>query len=121
PDVTFSCGNDVVVDACSTQEDVDAAYADFLASTTASGGCNGNLSNDGPVAAPAICGGSVDVTWTYTSSCDDDHTCTRSFTVTTAPDVTFSCGDDVVVDACSTQEDVDAAYADFLASTTASG
>jgi len=121
PEVIFTCGDDVTVPACSSQSDVDAAYAAFVASTTASGGCNGNLSNDAPATAPAACGGSVDVTWTYTSSCDAPHSCTRNFTVTNAPQVTFTCGDDVTVPACSSQADVDAAYAAFLASTTASG
>jgi hypothetical protein len=122
PTVVFTCGTNVTVPACQTQAQVDAAYAAFLASTTASGGCNGVLTNNAPVNAPNICGGTVNVTWTYTSTCAPlTTTCTRSFTVTAAPAVVFTCGTDITVPACQTQAQVDAAYAAFIASTTASG
>jgi hypothetical protein len=121
PEVTFSCGDDVTVPACSTQEEVDAAYAAFLASTSASGGCNGSLTNNAPLVAPAACGGSVDVTWTYSTSCTGDYTCTRTFAVTPRPDAVLSCGDDVTLPACASQEEIDDAYADFILSVTASG
>jgi hypothetical protein len=119
--VTFTCGIDVTVPACSSQEEVNTAWTAFLASTTATGGCNGVLSNNGTT-PPSSCGGSVDVTWTYTSTCAPlTTTCTKRFTVTAAPAVEFNCGSDVTVAACSTQAQVDAAYASFIASTAASG
>jgi hypothetical protein len=82
PNVVFECGTNVTVPACASQATVDAAYTSFLASTTASGGCNGSLTNNAPANAASRCGGSVNVTWTYSSNCDDDHVCTLSFTVT---------------------------------------
>jgi hypothetical protein len=121
PAVIFTCGTSVTVPACQTQETVDAAYAAFVASTTASGGCNPVFTNNAPANAPSHCGGFVDVTWTYTSSCFVTRTCIRRFTVTAAPAVVFTCGTDVTVPACQTQAQVDAAYASFVGSTTASG
>ncbi|MGC4040184.1 MAG: T9SS type A sorting domain-containing protein [Flavobacterium sp.] len=127
--VTMQCGNNVNLPACSTQAQVDAAWATFLASTTASGGCGGVLTNNGG-AAPSACGGYKDVTWTYTvgscgtqSGCGSTNTvtCTKRFTVAAPSQVVFNCGANVTVGACKTQAQVNAAYASFLASTTASG
>ena len=133
---TLNCGNNVTVPSCSTQAQVNAAYASFLASTTASGGCStGTLTNNAPATAPAACGGYVDVTWTYrtNSSCGQPvicgsqtsttgtQTCTKRFTVTAATAATLNCGNNVTVPSCSTQAEVNAAWASFLASTTVSG
>ncbi len=127
--VTFRCGNNVTLPACSTQAQLDAAWAMFLASTTASGGCGGVLTNNATT-APSLCGGYKDVTWTYTvascgtqSGCGSTNTvtCTKRFTVAAPSQVVFTCGANVTVAACKTQAQVNAAYATFLASTTASG
>jgi len=136
PAVTLNCGNNVIVPACSTQAQVTAAWNAFLASTTVSGGCStGTLTNNAPTVAPGTCGGYVDVTWTYrtntncgqTVSCGGQYssngtiTCTKRFTVASAPAATLNCGNNVIVPACSTQAQVTAAWNAFLASTTVSG
>jgi hypothetical protein len=121
PAVVFNCGNNVTVPACSTVAQVRAAWDAFLCSTTARGGCNGVLTRT-PATMPSACGGFVDVTWTYTvSGCGTSQSCTRRFTVLAAPPVVMNCGNNVTIPACSTQAQVNAAYAAFLASTTASG
>jgi hypothetical protein len=127
----MNCGNNVTVPACSTQAQVNAAWTAFLASTTASGGCNGVLTRTS-CTAPSACGGYVDVTWTYTVSntcgtvptgCNSNGqvTCTKRFTVAATPAVTFNCGANVCVSTCLTQSQVNAAWASFLCSTTATG
>ena len=58
--------------ACQTQAAVNTAYAAWLATATASGGCNGVLTNNGNTdngGAPSSCGGSRTVTFTYTNTC----------------------------------------------------
>ena len=121
PQVVLNCGNNVTIPACVGQSALNAAYDAFKSSVTASGGCNGILSFVAPICPPDICGGSVDVTWTYTSSCDVQQTCTRTLTVNPAPPVIFNCGSDVTLPSCSDQATVNAAWTSFLASTTASG
>ncbi len=84
-DVELTCGQDVNIPACSSQTVINDAYTSFLASAflaSASnvGGC-GSLTNDGAGKAPSKCGGSVDVTWSYTSTCGQTQTCTKKFTV----------------------------------------
>ncbi|UPT69692.1 MAG: T9SS type A sorting domain-containing protein [Flavobacterium sp. JAD_PAG50586_2] len=120
PAVVFNCGNDVTVPACSTQAQVNAAFATFLASTTASGGCNGSLTRT-QATAPSNCGGSVNVTWTYASGCAETQSCTRTFTVATPAPAVISCGNNVTLPACSTQAQLNAAWTAFLNSTTATG
>ena len=128
--VSFHCGTNVTLTSCKTQAQVNAAYDSFLASTTASGGCGGVLTNNAPTAAPSACGGYVDVTWTYSvASCGQQSgcgttnalTCTKRFTVPTVAPVVINCGPNVTVPACSTQSQVASAWNSFLASTTASG
>jgi hypothetical protein len=130
PQVVFNCGTNVTVGACKTQAQVNSAWTAFLNSTTASGGCGGVLTNNAPAQAPSVCGGYVDVTWTYTvASCGQQSgcgtgnllTCTKRFTVTGTSAVAFSCGTNVTVPACSSQTTVNNAWYAFLASTTASG
>ncbi|MBK9012934.1 MAG: hypothetical protein IPM82_02000 [Saprospiraceae bacterium] len=121
PTVTLTCPANTTVTACQTQADVDAAYATWLSTASASGGCNGVLSNNGG-SAPLACGGSKTVTFTYTSSCAPlTTTCQATFTVTAAPAVTLTCPVNTTTAACQSQADVDAAYATWLATASASG
>ncbi|HEX6846944.1 MAG TPA: hypothetical protein VF144_08195, partial [Chitinophagaceae bacterium] len=70
PAVTLTCATNTTIAACQTQAQVDAAYGAWLATATASGGCNlGSVTNNGG-SAPAACGGSKTVTFTVTSSCE---------------------------------------------------
>jgi hypothetical protein len=130
PAVTFNCGSNVTVPSCSTQAQVNTAWASFLASTTVSGGCStGVLTNNAPSTPPSSCGGYVDVTWTYTSAsacapvtCGGQTnygttTCTKRFTVTGGGlvDVTGPCN--VMYTNCSfsNQAALNCAFATWLA------
>ncbi len=88
---TLSCGENVTMPACSTQAAVNAAWTAFKNQGSSSGGCNGSLTNNAGANPPPICGGSVEVTWTYTSSCEAPKTCTRSFTVTAVSVLAVTC------------------------------
>ncbi|ANE53220.1 hypothetical protein [Flavisolibacter tropicus] len=120
PALTLPAAQNQTIAACSTQAQVDAAYAAWLASVNASGGCNTSVTNNAPASAPAACGGSVAVTWTAISACDT-LTTTATFTVTAAPALTLPAAQNQTIAACSTQAQVDAAYAAWLASVNASG
>jgi hypothetical protein len=130
--VTFNCGNNVCVPACSTQAQVNCAWTSFLASTTASGGCSsGTLTNNAPSCAPSACGGYVDVTWTYrtNSTCGQTitcggtttqasvYTCTKRFTVTAGGGVNVSGPSTVSYPATNynSQYAVNCAFASWLA------
>jgi hypothetical protein len=82
PAVTLTCASNIIIPACRTQQQVDAAYAAWLLTAQASGGCGlGTVTNNGG-SAPSACGGSKTVTFTVTSSCEGVKTCSASFTVT---------------------------------------
>ena len=89
----LTCATSKTEAACQTQAAIDASFAAWLLTTTATGGCNGLLTKSptNPV-APDKCGGSTTVTWTYTSSCTPmTTTCTATFTVDPAPPVVLTC------------------------------
>ena len=123
-DVVFHCGTDVTVPSCSTPDQLNSAWNAFLASTTASGGCNGVFSRTSPN-SPSPCGGSVEVTWTYTATAcggqSSTQTCTRTFTVSEPTPTVFTPGNNVTLPACSTQAQVTAAWNAFLSSANATG
>ncbi|MBV6473141.1 MAG: hypothetical protein JPMHGGIA_01414 [Saprospiraceae bacterium] len=120
PAVVLNCPANQTEAACQSQAAIDAAYSAWLASATSSGGCNATVSNNGGSAPPA-CGGSKTVTWTVTSSCEPDVTCSAVFTVTTAPPVVLTCPANQTEPVCQTQAVIDAAYSAWLALASSDG
>ncbi|MBK7246002.1 MAG: hypothetical protein IPH98_19540 [Saprospiraceae bacterium] len=118
--VILTCANDTTVAACLTQSAVDAAFNDWLARTSFTGGCSATLTNNNS-GAPPICGGTKTVTFTVTSSCSPVKTCTATFTVTASPAVVFTCATNKTEAACQTQAAIDASFAAWLLTTTATG
>ncbi len=123
PDVDLDCVDNMTVDDCMSQDDVNDTFADWLASTTFTGGCDANISNNAPSSAPDPCtgGGVVDVIWTVTSTCEVDVTCQRSFTVPAAEEVVLDCVEDMTTEECMSQGDIDDAFAVWLGSTSFTG
>jgi Secretion system C-terminal sorting domain len=91
PQVVMNCPANTTVDPCLTQAQVNAAYAAWLATATASGGCGGVLTINAPP-APTICNATSvtrTVTFTYTNSCAPfTTTCTATFSLPAYPDFT---------------------------------
>jgi subtilisin-like proprotein convertase family protein/regulation of enolase protein 1 (concanavalin A-like superfamily) len=121
PPVVLTCPTNTTSAACQTQAAVNAAFASWLATASASGGCNGVLMNNN-TGAPSACGGSTTVTFTYTSTCvPTTTTCQATFIVASAPPVVLSCPTNTTSAACRTQAAVNTAFATWLASASASG
>ncbi|MBK8567222.1 MAG: hypothetical protein IPN76_28835 [Saprospiraceae bacterium] len=121
PTVMLNCPMNTTTAACQTQAAVNSAFTTWLASATASGGCNGVVTNNNTGAPPA-CGGSTTVTFTYTSTCAPlTTTCQATFTVAAAQAVVLNCPANTTTAACQTQPAVNAAFATWLATATASG
>jgi hypothetical protein len=121
PTVVLTCPTNTTTTACQTQAAVNTAFATWLATASASGGCNGALTNNN-TGAPSACGGSTTVTFTYTSTCAPlVTTCQATFTVAAAPTVVLTCPTNTTAAACQTQTVVDAAFATWLSSASASG
>src|SRR5688572_26700252 len=121
PVVSLTCPVNTTTSACLTQAQVNTAFSAWLATASASGGCNGILSNNNTGAPPA-CGGATTVTFTYTSSCAPlTTTCQATFTVGTPPTVSLTCPANITTSACSTQAQVNTAFSAWLATASASG
>jgi len=79
--VSLTCPTNTTVASCQSQTAIDAAFTTWLGTASASGGCNGVLTNNN-TGAPSACGGSTSVTFTYTSTCAPlTSTCQATFTV----------------------------------------
>ena len=122
PDVTTSCPNNTMAASCLSQDAINTAFSEWLDDFSFTGGCpDATADFDGTPEAPLACGGFVEVTYRVMSYCASDATCTKTFTVTPAPDVTLNCPADMTVAACQTQTAVDNAFADWLGSVSNSG
>ncbi|MBK9271542.1 MAG: T9SS type A sorting domain-containing protein [Saprospiraceae bacterium] len=119
-DVMLTCPPDQTEMACQTQGEIDTKFNDWLGDATVNGGCNAMITNDGGT-PPDACGGSATVTWTVSSDCEDDVTCTATFTVEDAPDVMLTCPPDQMEDACQTQAEIDTKFNDWLGDAMYSG
>ncbi|MCC6724603.1 MAG: T9SS type A sorting domain-containing protein, partial [Saprospiraceae bacterium] len=121
PTVVLTCPINTTVASCQSQAAINAQFQAWLATASASGGCNGNLINNN-IGAPPACGGSTTVTFTYNSNCSPFTTvCSATFTVETAPTAVLNCPANFTATACQTQSAVNAQFQAWLASATASG
>jgi len=121
PVVSLTCPVNTSTSACLTQAQVNTAFSAWLATASASGGCNGVLTNNN-TGAPPSCGGSTTVTFTYTSTCAPfTTTCQATFTVPAPPVVSLTCPVNTSTSACLTQAQVNTAFSAWLATASASG
>ncbi|MFZ1424449.1 MAG: HYR domain-containing protein [Saprospiraceae bacterium] len=120
PLVVLNCPANQNEAACQTQAAIDTKFATWLTTVSFSGGCNAAISNNAG-SAPAACGGTVTVTFTVTSTCEANKTCSATFAVTTAPIVVLNCPANQTEVACQTQAAIDTKFATWLSSATFSG
>ena len=119
--VVLTCPVNTTTAVCQTQAAVNTAFAAWLATASASGGCNGVLTNNN-TGAPSNCGGSTTVTFTYTSTCAPlTTTCQATFTVPASPTVVLACPVNTTTAANQTQATINTAFAAWLATVSASG
>jgi len=114
PPVSLTPPDDVTLPACTIQAEIDTAWATFLAGVSYGGGCNASISNNN-TGAPPYCGGTTTVEWTVTSDCEPDKTASADFTVEAPDPVSLTPPDDVTLPACTSQAEIDTAWATFLA------
>ncbi len=122
PTVSLTCPVNTTTSACLTQAQVNTAFSAWLATASATGGCNGVLSNNNTGAPTACVGGSTTVTFTYTSSCAPfTTTCQATFTVPAPAAVVLTCPVNTTTAACQSQASINTAFAAWLATASASG
>jgi Concanavalin A-like lectin/glucanases superfamily/Right handed beta helix region len=120
--VTLTCPTNTTTPACQSSSAVLNAFNAWLNTASASGGCNGVLTNNSSMGAPNACGGAVTVTFTYTSTCAPFlTTCNATFTVANPPSVNLTCPINTTVSANQTQAAVNSAFSTWLAGAYATG
>ncbi|MBK7809672.1 MAG: hypothetical protein IPI50_00290 [Saprospiraceae bacterium] len=120
PVVMLTCPPNQTEPSCQTQAQIDTEFNDWLGDAMFTGGCNAMITNSGG-AAPDACGGNTSVTWTVSSDCESDVTCTATFTVTDAPIVMLTCPPNLIEMACQTQPAIDQKFNDWINSATVNG
>ncbi|UEG49509.1 T9SS type A sorting domain-containing protein [Ferruginibacter lapsinanis] len=120
--VVPNCPINVVMPICATQQQIDQAFSDWLNSFSFSGGTNASSSRS-PLnpTAPPLCGGTTEVTWTITSTCEPPVVCTRTFTVQASPPLVVNCPPPVNLPACTSAADILIAYNAWKAGFSVSG
>ncbi|GAP69379.1 protein containing PKD repeat [Bacteroidales bacterium 6E] len=110
--ITVTCPAPVELPACTAQSDILTAYNAWKAGFTHTGGCGTVTTNMAafPVLPDMSCGGSLEFTLTVTDECGQEYTCSSEFTVLTANDLVVDCPADPMLPACSTSEEIEAAY-----------
>ncbi len=117
PELTVSCPANMVIQSCNTQEYIDAEFASWISSFSFSGGCEATASNLSGYTAPLRCsGGIVTVEYEATDNCGQIVSCVSTFTVHGVPTLLIVCPDDITLDACNTQAEIETAFANWLAS-----
>ncbi|MBK7302590.1 MAG: hypothetical protein IPI90_04915 [Saprospiraceae bacterium] len=114
PPVMLTCPANATEAACQTQAEIDTKFNAWLGTAMFTGGCNGMLSNDNSGPAPDHCGGNKSVTFTVTSDCEPNQTCTATFTVSPAPAVVLTCPTNATEAACQSQSAIDAKFNTWL-------
>ncbi len=114
--LTITCPSPVDMASCSTQAAIDAAFANWIAGFSYSGGCGNVTATDlsGYTAPDACTGGTVTIQYEITDQCGHIETCTSTFSVLAAPTLTVSCPDNVTLGTCSTQNLIDYAFQHWL-------
>ncbi len=121
PAVVLTAPDNDTIPACTSETEITSLFNSWLDEVTYSGGCDLEVSYDSSLVAPAACGGEVEVIWTASSGCEDDISDTATFVVTDAPAVVLTAPDNETVDACMTQQEVNAAFNSWLDEVTYSG
>ncbi|WP_394698151.1 HYR domain-containing protein [uncultured Draconibacterium sp.] len=110
--LAITCPGDTIVEGCSAAE-VQTVFDNWIAQFAYTGGCNVNESDLSIYTPPITCGGVVVVNYIVSDECEQTDSCTATFQVN-APELVISVPEDTLLDACSDQLDVDAAFASWI-------
>ncbi|WP_425077194.1 vWA domain-containing protein, partial [Psychroserpens sp. S379A] len=123
PSLTINCPTNVVLPSCSTEQVIIDAYNLWVSEITVSGGCN-TISNiaDIPALPSYDCDAGVLLNFTLEAS-DDCGTvsCETRFLVDVPETLIVSCPQDVVLPACSTEQEILVAYNNWVGEFLAEG
>ena len=102
-ELSVSCPDDLILESCLSQTEIDNAFSNWLSQFTFEGGVNAVESGLANCTIPDVCGGEVVVNYSVTDDCGATESCSATFTVEApgdlvfeneAEDLTAECGSD---------------------------
>lgn len=122
PNIHVSCTyQNAPLSGCSSQEEINDAFSDWIEGFTYSGGCDGISATDlSHYEAPLRCSDSdqsISIEFLVSDDCGNSNNCSTRFVLLAAPQVSVNCPDETVpnsISACNSQEDIDAAVTNWL-------
>ncbi|MCB9300917.1 MAG: DUF11 domain-containing protein [Lewinellaceae bacterium] len=123
PNLIIDCPDNVSLGSCLTQNQIDQAFADWIAMFSVTGGCTPPVVSDlSQYDAPNACtGGSTNILFTASDDCGQSVSCSAAFIVAAAPTLIVNCPSDLNLGSCRTQAEVDAAFNTWLGQFSTSG
>ncbi len=109
PPVVITCPTNQTEAACQSQSAINTKFNSWKNTAEYTGGCNGVFTNNGAT-PPNACGSRTSVTFTVSSDCESPKTCTATFSVTTAPEITLTCPPNKKVNTSDIQFEIDTAF-----------
>lgn len=128
--IILTCGKEMNVGPCLSQEELNAAFSDWLSTFGVSGGTPPVVLKYyvddvevtlGSLTPPDICGGTITIVAEAYDFCEQEADCSGTFTVLPPEDVNLTAPDNYTGTTCMSQDDVDKAFADWLKEVTHSG
>jgi len=97
PELSVVCPEDVVLNPCLNQEEVDLAFGLWIEQFQAFGGCN-TITNDLSIySAPPASGGALTITFEAQDDCGQSVACSATFGVMEPPAIELICAEDFAV------------------------
>lgn len=106
------CPGDTIVEGCSAAE-VQPLFDSWIAQFGYTGGCNATETDLSIYVPPATCGGSVVINYIVIDECGQTDSCVATFRVE-APELTITVPNDTLLSACSSQAEIDLAFANWI-------
>ncbi|MCB0599427.1 MAG: hypothetical protein KDD28_35485, partial [Phaeodactylibacter sp.] len=112
--LAVSCPLDRNVNSCTSQDEVDIAFANWIGQFITTGGCDPQSTDLSQYTAPSLCGGSVKVIYKAKDVCGRDVSCSATFTVDGPEPLEVSCPMDMQLGSCLDQAQINSAFATWL-------
>lgn len=119
--LAVSCPLNVTLDGCTSQAEVDLAFASWIGQFSTTGGCNPQSTGLSQYYAPDFCGGRVTVIYKAKDICGREASCQATFAVEEPEPLAVSCPQDLQLGSCLTQAQVNSAFAAWLGLFSTSG
>jgi len=112
--LAVSCPLDKNLGPCTSQAEVNQAFAAWIGQFSTTGGCNPQSTDLSQYYAPSFCGGRVTVIYKAKDICGREASCSANFTVAGPAPLQVHCPGNTTIGSCLSQAQVNSAFASWL-------